>query len=216
MAFAFDNVTKDAGSYASVSSLSWSHTCASSAFLIVAFWVGNSISSISVTYNSVAMTLIGSVTGGDSAILYVYGMTNPASGANTVSISWTTARVSAGWAYSGTGSNSGFGTFASNTGTAITITDPTTAVASDWVVEFSLGRHQTTPAPTITLNAGQSSRMNEGRNNGASVYNKMAICDLLGLTTPSNGCNPVTNWEDACVIVKAGSGNTGGLLAFFN
>src|SRR5450756_66398 len=83
MAIAFD--AQATGGAVSASPKTWSHTCASGAFLIV-FVYANDLSDLisAVTYNGAAMTKL-------QTNLAVYAMTawylaNPASGANTVSI----------------------------------------------------------------------------------------------------------------------------------
>jgi hypothetical protein len=76
-------------------SLSWTHVCGSSAtYLLVSvsvdFGVPSNFSSLACTYNGVAMTLLRQVVSGDdgetAGFLTVFGLANPSTGSNTVSI----------------------------------------------------------------------------------------------------------------------------------
>jgi len=76
----------------SVTSLSYSHTATGDNYLIVQLSARANITSPSVTYNSVSMTLLvgpTSPSAGQYAQQWVYGLANPSTGSNTVSISWT-------------------------------------------------------------------------------------------------------------------------------
>lgn len=86
---AFDAVS--GGDATGASSLTFSHTCASNAVLLVAVYVETASASISsVTYNGVAMTLQQAGTAGnDGSTLNIYKLTNPASGANNVVVTFS-------------------------------------------------------------------------------------------------------------------------------
>lgn len=88
MAVAFD--ASSSGQFASGLSVTVSHTCASGAMLVV--FVGYSFVAFTtvsgVTYNGVAMTSQGSVTNGSNQRLMVFTLTNPASGANNIVVSF--------------------------------------------------------------------------------------------------------------------------------
>lgn len=108
-------VLRDASSQApsssptSTSPMTWSHTCAgSNRALLVQVYGGSGMTVTGVTYNGVAMTLLGNITSLIGQPVYLYGLLNPASGANSVSVSFTgTLAEAAAGSYSGVDS---FGT----------------------------------------------------------------------------------------------------------
>lgn len=88
MAIAFDTSVAQTGG--AVSSLSWSHTCSGLNRILFVYVSENSTVGItSVTYNSVAMTSIGNVNG--SRRMALYYLVAPASGANTVAVTFASA-----------------------------------------------------------------------------------------------------------------------------
>lgn len=96
MAVAFDAVGPSAaGTIAAATPLTWSHTCTGSdRALLVGVSVGQlpvGGLTLTVTYNSVAMTQLGTVASNNNTDGYVvlFGLLAPASGANTVSVGWT-------------------------------------------------------------------------------------------------------------------------------
>lgn len=113
MAVAFDAVgPSSAGASSSAStSLTWSHTCTgSNRALLVGVAMGKGTDtgiSTTATYNGVAMTSLGVIhTGGGTAgYVQLFGLANPASGANTVAITAAggTPGTLAGGSVSGTG-----------------------------------------------------------------------------------------------------------------
>jgi hypothetical protein len=95
-------------------SLSFSHDATGDSILLLGFNVRPDVTSLSVSFNSVAMSLVGSlVTGGDTLEhAYLYSLLSPSSGSYTVSISWSTSAALVAGATSYTGGY-GTGTFAS-------------------------------------------------------------------------------------------------------
>ncbi len=70
------------------SSLTYSHTCTgSNLYLVVAFFIGGGQTCTGVTYNGVAMTQLETATASNSKKPYMFGLANPATGANNIVIS---------------------------------------------------------------------------------------------------------------------------------
>lgn len=160
---AFDAASNSTYQAAS-SSYSWSHTCTgANRYLVVGVGmlsVAQSVSSI--TYNSVALTLLGvqsSLTG--AARVELWGLVAPATGSNTIAVTLTGAIASAGAAASYTGVHQSFSTEgfnsaqATNVGAADATVNVTTVADNDWVVDIVA-----TDDTAITVGAGQTSRNN--------------------------------------------------------
>lgn len=85
-------------------SYTFSHTCTgSNLYLFVVVEVGSSGSCTGVTYNSVSMTQLVTRTFNTTRKQYIFGLVNPSTGSNTVSISYTVASTCYGAAVSFTG-----------------------------------------------------------------------------------------------------------------
>src|SRR3990167_163512 len=75
-------------------SSSHSHTITAGANVVfVALMTDFGVGSPSATYGGVAMTLIGNAENGSAAEINWFRLLNPASGAQTVGVNWTTARA---------------------------------------------------------------------------------------------------------------------------
>ena len=89
---------------ASQTSASWSHTTSgSNRYLVVGLsgWdTSRSLSSVTVTYNGVAMTKLGGIEAANQNTVVLWGLVNPASGTHTVQIS----NIPAGYSELGGGS----------------------------------------------------------------------------------------------------------------
>lgn len=88
MAIAFDSAVETL--YAGTSSpFSWNHTCTGSDLVLLASFSSNSSTTItSVTYNSVAMTQIGSSTAFGTNLIWLYYLVAPSTGTNSVTITF--------------------------------------------------------------------------------------------------------------------------------
>ncbi len=88
---AFDAGSESAKAVAGTSH-SWSHTCSGvnrCLYVGLSFNGGSGYpTNVSVTYNGVAMTKLYGTSG--STFLYLFRLVNPASGVNTISVTWTT------------------------------------------------------------------------------------------------------------------------------
>lgn len=132
-------IARDASSHSTgsaVSSLTFSHTCASGALLVVGSRGATTDTLTGITYNGVALSLVKSFTNNRWHYLYILG--NPASGAHNIVISFSGATDCIGWgqSYSGTGNaltpdSSALG---SNTTTGTCTVTTTTVVDNSWLV----------------------------------------------------------------------------------
>lgn len=94
MAVVLGHSTTAASASTAETSLSFSHDCTGDNYLLVSCAFRLNCSNPTATYNGVSMTLLGSrQTGGDGIeFIYLFGLSNPATGSNTVAISWTNDR----------------------------------------------------------------------------------------------------------------------------
>jgi hypothetical protein len=159
MAIAYDTVSSQAAASTNLTTdLSWSHTCASGATLvvIVATQTGTNINPTSVTYNGSAMTLVATQGNANPNLqLAMYYHATPASGSNTVNVSWSGATVarSGGIALSVTGADSS--PAGNNSSNAQATTTPslnlTTGTGNSWVINgFEVGGSPEEPTATGT------------------------------------------------------------------
>ena len=161
---AFD-AASNSGYQTAQSTYSWSHTCTGSdRFLTVGVSMlsvaGSSVSSI--TYNGVALSLIRARASAAGAIrAELWGLINPASGANTIVVTLSAALDSIGNAVSFSGVNQTLAyeaandASATNVGAADATVDITTVANNDWGVDVVA-----TTDTAITVGAGQTSRGN--------------------------------------------------------
>ena len=146
---------------AAVATLTISHTCSASAKILVARVHCNSLgstlpSSFSASYNGVALTQIALVQKTDVTVWVGY-LLNPASGANSLVASWTTAQSRAQLCASSYTEVTGIGTYASNTGVGNTMSATVSSVTGEVVVDavtvgYPGGDY------SLTVGAGQTSR----------------------------------------------------------
>lgn len=135
------DATSNSGYKSASSSYTWNHTCTgSNRELIVSISVVGSsgISVSSITYNSVAMTRLSSSSSGVVSV-EMWGLTAPATGTNTISVTLSGACDSVGCACSFTGVNQTVSTEGANTGpgsggAGTASVDVTTVADNDWVV----------------------------------------------------------------------------------
>src|SRR3990167_4966147 len=130
MAIAFDTTTTSATS-------SWSHTCSGSDRILIVTLRCADNAATAVTYNSVAMTKINEVAlGGGVAATQLWLLMNPASGANTVSVTITGGVSSISASYTGvlqTGQPDAQNTNTTTSGTSLAVT-VTTIADNDWLI----------------------------------------------------------------------------------
>lgn len=153
MAVAFDAVgPSSAGSNSAISATSgtagWSHTCSgTNRILIVGIAVGAGVndgtSAFSVTYNGVAMTSLGKVHNNNDQLGFVqlFGLINPPTGPNNVSVNWTGADTASGQlnagsiSFTGCDQTTGWGTAVTAFGNGTTPSCVVAAATGDYVVD---------------------------------------------------------------------------------
>lgn len=169
-------------------SRTWSHTCSGSdRILIVSLFVNGSISGLSITYNSVAMTLLDSISDG-TYYLYMYYLLAPSTGANTVSASWTTSRgvLGSSVSYTSVNQSAPFGTGAKTNNTSSPTSVDITLTAND-VGIGALAAHNSTnnSTPTVTSSGtGQTDRTTQSYSGSVSAA-RMRMADITGTGTVS-------------------------------
>lgn len=200
MAIAFDT---DGGGFTNSSSgsLTYTHTCTgSNLVLYVLAGTASGVTVTGITYNSVAMSLVDSYTGIGQAVdnLYLYILTAPATGSNSVVVS---ASGSGSLIYSQSGSYTGAAQSgqpphtAKNTGNSVTTLTTTvntsTAPSTDncWIVGgYSLDGN-------FTVSAGAGTTL---RSTNASIKNWLGIMDGNAVVHPAGSSSLIFNSSSSC------------------
>ena len=201
MAIAFD--AKSAlGAFSASSPVTWSHTCTGSdrILFVIAYATGGD-NFTSGTYNSVALTEIAKVDRGDGRYINLLYLINPASGSNTVSLSYGGAGLYHGIASSYTGAKQSGVPDASVTNTAAdtSVTGTVTTVADNtWLV----GCYSSSTGGTIS--AGANTLLRQGAtNSGPDTY----LIDSNSLQTPAGSksmtCNVTSPGLDLGIVVAS-------------
>lgn len=195
MALAFD-ATSTSG--ATGTSLSWSHTCTgNNRFLVVGLSSRSALGSPAVTYAGVAMTLHDSQTGATGGNAYWYYLAAPASGSNTVSVTWTGSTDCRGGAVSFTGAKSTPGTAAKTTSAGTSISIDVTSATGEIVVDvLSIAGGST----TATAGAGQTERWNALT---GSPGVKGSGSTEAGAATTTMSWSTITGGSNAAIVAAA-------------
>ena len=219
MAIALDTTT----SSSSASSTSWtfSHTCSGSdrVLLVGFFKFGGGDSVTGVTYNGVSMTQLGKGVADASGYVYLYGLVNPATGANNVvasssaSVQWYGEAVS----YTGVDQTTPFpDTEAYNSSTGTSFTESiTTSVADSWII--LQGRNSVggpTAGANTTLRVSSPSTdvwfldSNAGRSTGSNAlawsYGTTETCyRIIAAIAPSASASGPANLKSLNTNLKA-------------
>lgn len=206
MAVAYDAVGPAGGAgfnfSTTVSPQTWTHVCGASATAIVIMVINGAANSnhvTAVTYGGQACALLGTQTNTGGSLVAFYGLLNPPTGSNTVSVTWTTGSgdQQLGGSISFTGAGSFGTTFgatnngASSASQAVTVNGTTTGgmVAS----AVSYGGAGGTASWTFT--AGGTVRWNDPFSNSAAGQT------CAGGTVPSTGggANQTLTWTPSAV-----------------
>lgn len=214
MAIAFDNSITQQTSDGSGNTLTFSFTTSgTNRYLLVAGIITGNNSITGITYGGVAMTQIATVdtsnvSGGQ--IAYMFGLANPASGANNVVCTGSATATLAFVASSYTGAQqtdtleaSGTATGASGTGTK----SITTLTDNDWLVGWARGQSNASASTNTVFrpadNAGMAMMDTNAAQTPAGSYS-------LNFTTASNN-----NWGIIVAALKPFVAETdGNFLAF--
>jgi hypothetical protein len=176
MAIAFDATSSASGSG---DPITWSHTCTgSNLYLLVQVVSATATAPSSVTYNGVVMSLVYTINTKNR----VYGLANPATGANTVSITFGFGGNHGGVAASYTGVKptsqpDSTGTTTGNGAGGITNLSASTTTVDD--NSWPIGFFQCDPS---SVTAGASTTVRNSLN--MTTY-QMGICDSNAAKTPA-------------------------------
>lgn len=220
MAIAYDASSFFKGN--SVTSDSWSHTCAGSdRILIVAIGSGDSPTQLttSVTYNGVAMTEIADVQGGDYAHVSLHYLVAPATGANTIAFTLAGAQSEVccvASSYTGVDQSVPVGTHQSAGGTSATAAAPAvSSAAGELVVDGVFGADTN----LIAVGAGQTMRQEaEDSGNGfgaAGTSDEPGAASVTMSWAINTGLAASPSWAIIAVPLKpagVGGGDPEGLL----
>lgn len=189
MSIAFDAAASSSGSG---TSLTYSHTCASGATLIVGVLAQTGVTVSGVTYNGVSMTSVGANVadgGGYSVTLWYLG--SASSGANNIVITCGTSSAAIfGRSVSYTGCDTSSPLGASNSGTTSGTTNHTFSVTTgtdnSWTVLFGRGQNQ-----FLTASTGSTRRSPTAGNADTILFDSNAAITPAGsnsmtYTTPVN------------------------------
>jgi hypothetical protein len=205
MAVAFDNVTTDTGT--SASSTSFSHTTSGEQRLLLV-WISNYPSEnqsgpapTAVTYGGVSMTAEGNVTDGfpnDESHLYLYSLVNPASGPNTVSVTWSASVTEfqvVAISFTGVDQADATGLFQSNQGSSTTPSVNVSSEAGDMVADCAIVFDR-----TFTVGSGQTERFNlNGTNQDSAGSTEPGAATVTMSWTLSSS----QNWGIGAINIRA-------------
>lgn len=201
------DAASNSGYQAASSSYSWSHTCTGAdRYLVVGISMLSLAQSVSgITYNGVAMTLIGtqaSVTG--AARVELWGLVAPATGSNTIAVTLTGAIASAGCATSFTNVNQSVPTEAfnsaqaTNVGAADATVNVTTVADNDMTVDIVCSDDA-----SITVGAGQTERANVTGAGGSGAMSTEGPVSPAGSTTMSwTAVGALATWAIGSVALR--------------
>lgn len=208
MAIAFDAAT-DGGLVVPGTSLTWSHTCSGSDRLLrVGVRSTQSITDnvTGVTYNGVALTLIGRVNGGggfEPRTVSLWELVNPASGAHDVVVSGT-SDVIMGESASYTGVGAGHDHFnTAQTGAGSSLSVSVTPVADQCWIQGVFGNDVGDPS----AGTGATERVSAG--NGIGLYDNNAAISPAASTsmTATTGGSGFLVWVAASIVPTSVSGS---------
>ena len=201
MAIAYDAGSEEEVS-AAASPMAWSHTCTGSdpVLLVGIVHFGGDLVT-GVTYNGAAMTQLDKTSSFGGAVAYIYGLANPSTGANNISVAWSggnaTVRAAAG-SYTGvrqTGLPDAVAHDQNTTAAQTSIAATVTTVANNaWVGAFSFafgGTFSSITNGTIRTTAGS----------GLCVWG-----DTNSVVTPAGGKTLTANFASSaqqCIVLAS-------------
>lgn len=199
MALAIDAVSSAGGS---ASSFSWAHTCAGSdrVLLLGISWYDTIDTISSVTYNSVAMTLVPSSSksiGQYTTVLYY--LVAPATGSNTVAVTFTNAVFDFGGgavSFTGADQSTPLGTANTASGTSTTPSVAITSTTGEIVLDTLIITH----SGTLTVDGSQTQRWNS--TGGGFTKYAGSTEDGASTTTMSWSNSTSQDWAITGVPVK--------------
>lgn len=195
MAVAFDAVGAGQSTGSSTStSLTWSHTAAAGAYVVVFISIDGNTTASSVKYGSITMTDLGSVLWNNSAVqgrTYMYGLASVASGAQTVTVTLAAAE----WAVA----NSVSYTNVTSVGTPSTIFGTTSSMSQ--ALTCSSGQmlvHAFGFAETVSSPSGGTTRYNAG----TGGFEALLIQDATASATFAGTQSSATAWSGIGAVLS--------------
>lgn len=218
MAIARDaSTTSNASAWGTGSSATFSHTCSGSdrLLLVYTFNNGNSGDPTGITYNSVAMTKINTqATDGGGFKLTLWGLLAPATGSNSVVVTWATGDgINNCTAFSYTGVKQSGLPDSSNTGSSASsssISVSTTVVASNcWLAGCTRSSNATQSGGT------NASIVNACNSNGSQcVHDSNGTVGTGSQTATINVSPNNTQWMNLISIAPAVAGGPANLKSY--
>jgi hypothetical protein len=169
MAIAYDAESVALKAPSGTGPLTFAHTCTGSDLILFCGCFATAGDVVTgITYNSVAMTLIGKVANG-SEQAYLYYLINPTTGANNISVSWSGSTIlrAHGVSYTGAKQSGVPDANSTATGTGTSLASSVTTVADNcWVIAMYRAAGDITAGSGTTLR-GTSTTSNILDSNGA-------------------------------------------------
>jgi hypothetical protein len=211
MAIAFDTFTSYPDTGGTTTSHTFTHTVTGGAPIIFVGFIHYGTTTdicTGVTYNGVAMTRVNTIATATSGRAYLYALSGPSQGANTVAITLSSAQAVYGGATSYTGAGlvdaNNTGTVASNTTLTVNVT---TTKDKEWLVSLWVSNLGRTPSA--------------GTNTTQRFTNSSAVAmsDSNGAQTPAGSYGQTTTTTvldgPAMIVASFPPAQVGNPLAFF-
>ena len=215
---AFD-AASNSGYQAAASSYSWSHTCTgANRYLTVDISMLSLAQTVSsITYNSVALTLIGvknSISG--AARVEQWGLVAPATGSNTIAVTLSGSIASAGTAVSYTGVHQTYPTEGFNSAQATNVGAADASVAITPIAD-NCWVHAAVASDDTSITANQTSRNNVTGGGGSGADEDTGPISPAAVTTMSyTNIGALATWVIAGYalrpIAAANLASAGGIL----
>jgi hypothetical protein len=165
-------------------SLSWSHTCSGSDRCLVVSVVTRGAQTVTgVTYNAVALTLIGATANSSIVRVEQWRLVAPATGSNTIAVTLANAATTVegfGVSYTGVHQTSPTATSTGATGNNDTPTVTIASATDERVVDVIGQKQDPSGAEALTVGASQTSRGEESTTNGATIHLQGGVSEEQG------------------------------------
>ncbi len=215
MALSSDATSAAVNSTLGAGSLSWSHTCnASASVLYAGFMNTTNRHATGVTYNSVAMSSVTSITNGSTNCTELWSLLAPTAGANTISVTFSASARAAGGGISFIGGDATTPT-GSSTKTTGTTNDLRVKSVSDTVGDIVLyaGGWAASDADRITGSTLGTSKVSVGQTGAGGNNDALFGMATLAATGSDDLDMTLGNSIGGAAIggaVKAAAGGGGG------
>lgn len=207
MAVAYDSAVGDLGTG---STNSWSHTCTGTNLVLYVAVIQRFADAVTgVTYNSVAMTNIGTSADTGSIIgISLWRLIGPDTGTNTVEVTLSTTRRQLGVSISFSGAdqttpNGTVVTASDDSGAGATPSMSVSSAADEIVVDF-VGLQNDDNTSTLAVGADQTERANDATSNATTNGIRAACSTETGAATTTMTWTPdvADDWAGIALAVK--------------